>query len=248
MSFDRSPYGTWKCLVCNEIFPTRAQLFKHRRTHPIFRGGKGWSKGLTKETCPSISVAASHNQKTQLERIETLRQNGLGHTIGRAKTPELEQLRRDRMSKAALNRITPSVTKRTEPYKKTDGTVVNLDSSYERKLAALLDEHGIEWIRPLPLVWYSKNGTKHHYFSDFFLPKYNIFIDPKNEYCFKVQQEKIRYIESHYDNCIFLHHYELNWEFIYRILERCDNGHSSGLLSRGEKSSLGSSPSLSANG
>ena len=90
------------------------------------------------------------------------------------------------MSKAALNRKTPSVSKRTEPYVCKDGTIVNLDSSYERKLAKLFDDNNIRWIRPKPLDWYSTDGIKHHYFPDFYLVDYDVYLDPKNEYCFKV--------------------------------------------------------------
>jgi hypothetical protein len=123
------------------------------------------------------------------------------------------------MSISALNRKTPSVCKRTEPYFKKNGTVVNLDSSYERIIAKILDEHNIKWIRPEPLDWYSKDGVKHHYFPDFYLTDYDIYLDPKNDYCFKVQAEKISYIKEHYNNCIFMTKDQLTWNFIQTILE-----------------------------
>ena len=31
-----------------------------------------------------------------------------------------------------------------------------------------------------------------------------IYFDPKNDYCFKVQAEKISYVKEHYANCIFM--------------------------------------------
>lgn len=215
-----APYGTWKCKVCGCVFQSRAKLFEHHRTHPCFRGGRDWSKGLTKETCPSIALASEASSRTHCKRAQAIRESGLGHTLGRARTPELEKLRRKHMSEAALKRTTPSVCKRTEPYTKKDGSVVNLDSSYERIIARILDEHDVDWIRPKPLDWYSHDGVKHHYFPDFYLTEHNLYLDPKNDYCFKAQAEKISYIREHYDNCIFMTKDQLNWEFISRFLEK----------------------------
>lgn len=62
-----------------------------------------------------------------------------------------------------------------------------MDSSYEVKLANILDELNIQWDRPEPVEWYDVSGGKHHYFSDFRLIDYDLYLDPKNEYCFKVQ-------------------------------------------------------------
>lgn len=39
-----------------------------------------------------------------------------------------------------------------------DGTIVNLDSSYERILAKILDDQKIKWIRPKPLIWVDKEN------------------------------------------------------------------------------------------
>lgn len=43
-----SPYGTWKCTWCNEIFETKKLLIEHKhKNHPIIKGSS-WNKGLTK--------------------------------------------------------------------------------------------------------------------------------------------------------------------------------------------------------
>lgn len=204
------PYGTWKCERCNLIFETRAQLFAHNHeVHPILKRSS-WNKGLTKETDARIANAVL--------KISV----GVKKAIAEGRciiTPEKEALRRKKLSNAALKRTTAVVCKRTEPYIKKDGTIVNLDSSYERIVAKILDEHNIDWIRPKPLDWYSNDGIKHHYFPDFYLTKYNLYFDPKNDYCFKVQAEKISYIKKHYLNCIFMTKDQLTWECIKKILE-----------------------------
>ena len=122
------------------------------------------------------------------------------------------------MSKSALASKHQRVCKKTKPYLRLDGTIVNLDSSYERILAKILDEHKIKWIRPKPLIWIDKENIQHHYFPDFYLEDFDIYFDPKNEYCFKVQKEKIDYVKSHYLNCYFLTKIQLTWEYIKNIL------------------------------
>ena len=94
-----------------------------------------------------------------------------------------------------------------------------MDSSYERTLAKIFDEHKIKWIRPKPLRWIDNKNVQHHYFPDFYLEDYGVYLDPKNDYCFTVQKEKIEYIKSHYSNCYFLTKDQLTWEFINKILE-----------------------------
>lgn len=212
-----APYGTWKCVRCNLIFETRAQLFEHNHeVHPVPKG-QIWNKGLTKETCLIIANAGLKISNTIKKAVAD------GRCVGKASTPEKELLRRKRISNSALKRTVPVSTKRTEPYMKKDGTIVNLDSSYERIIAKILDEHNIDWIRPKPLDWYSNDGVKHHYYPDFYLTKYNIYLDPKNDYCFKVQAEKISYVKEHYVNCIFMTKDQLTWEYLEKILERSHN-------------------------
>lgn len=90
-------------------------------------------------------------------------------------------------------------------YKKLDGTIVLLDSSWEELMAKRLDFLRIEWIRPNePLEWKDRNGIIHNYFPDFYLPYYDLFIDPKNPLAFKVQIEKIECLLETYNNIQFI--------------------------------------------
>lgn len=54
-----SPYGTWKCNYCNSIFRTRAELFKHTKTHRS-NNGKAWNAGKTAKDDPRIAAWAKH--------------------------------------------------------------------------------------------------------------------------------------------------------------------------------------------
>ena len=86
-------------------------------------------------------------------------------------------------------RITPFFN----PY---ENKKVLLDSSWELKTARLLCKFDIEWNRPEPLSWIDKNGKNHLYFPDFFLPQYNVYLDPKNPYCMDRDKEKMKYFEN----------------------------------------------------
>ena len=167
-------------------------------------------------TCKGRTLSKEHKQKIRQSILNAVKE---GRITGHAKTQEKETIKRIRQRNAALNRTTPSVCKRTEPYLRSDGTIVNLDSSYERTLAKLFDEHKIKWIRPKPLIWSDKENIQHHYFPDFYLEDYDVYLDPKNDYCFKVQKEKIDYVKIHYSNCYFLTKDQLTWEFINKLLE-----------------------------
>jgi len=58
---------------------------------------------------------------------------------------------------------------------------IKLDSSYEVILAQSLDEYNIQWERPGRFS-YHYNDKLHYYTPDFYLPKYDIYLDPKNDF------------------------------------------------------------------
>lgn len=87
--------------------------------------------------------------------------------------------------------------KSTRLYTQVDGTQVLLDSSWEESLALRLDKLGIRWNRPTtPIKWQDIAGKYHNYFPDFYLPDFDMFLDPKNPYAVKVQQEKLEIIKT----------------------------------------------------
>jgi len=76
---------------------------------------------------------------------------------------------------------------------------VILESSWELKVAELLDLKSIEWDRPESLTWVDNLDKSHQYYSDFYLPKYELYLDPKNLYCMKLDKVKMKYIEERYN-------------------------------------------------
>lgn len=115
-------------------------------------------------------------------------------------TDETKQKLREKALASKHRRILRS----TRIYIKKDGTEVLLDSSWEEALAIRLDNLNVDWFRPEPIEWIDKNGKKHNYFPDFYLPKYNIYLDPKNEQVYKISLEKIEQITKVLPNLIIL--------------------------------------------
>jgi hypothetical protein len=89
-------------------------------------------------------------------------------------------------------------------YIKKDGTVVKLDSAWEEALAKRLDELNVLWERPSAVKWIDTKGITRNYFPDFYLPDYDVFLDPKNPYAIKAQQEKINCLTLQLKNLIIL--------------------------------------------
>lgn len=59
-----------------------------------------------------------------------------------------------------------------------------MDSSWEVEVAKFLDEKNIKWERSRKMMfwWTDEKGSKRRYYPDFFLPEYNVYLDPKNKF------------------------------------------------------------------
>lgn len=127
--------------------------------------------------------------------VETKIKNGtLNHSL------ETKKLLSEKALASNHRRLVRSIRE----YKKIDGTFVMLDSSWEEELAKRLDELKIEWTRPDSLPWIDEEGITHNYFPDFYLPKYNLYLDPKNQQAIKVQKKKIDCLLDQYNNILII--------------------------------------------
>jgi predicted nucleic acid-binding Zn ribbon protein len=71
------------------------------------------------------------------------------------------------------------------------------DSHWEVEIAQWLDEHNIIFTRPAAHIpWVDSVGKKRKYFPDFYLPSLDLYLDPKNKFCIKSQQEKLDYVQN----------------------------------------------------
>jgi len=104
---------------------------------------------------------------------------------------------------------------------------IKLDSTYELDVAKNLDENQIKWERPKYLLWKDQNGLEHRYYPDFYLPEYNVYLDPKNDYLINNESkrygitdtEKIKIVEQQNNvKIIILDKNNLTWESIKKLL------------------------------
>lgn len=97
---------------------------------------------------------------------------------------------------------------------------VYLESSYEFKVAESLDANGVRWIRPCKkdaFTYQLPNESRtRRYEADFYLPDYNVYLDPKNDYRIMKDKRKIRIIRQTYKiRLLVLNVGELDWPTIY---------------------------------
>jgi len=173
-----------------------------------------WNKGLTAKTSESIQ-----KQKNSFKKSFEM-----GKIIPAWKGKKLPQSMKDHMSESARKRTTPRVSKKRIEYKCLDGSIVIMDSSAEVKVAKILDDHNIKWIRPKFLPWMDDDGKEHHYFADFYLPDFDLYMDPKNDYCFKIQDYKIKKLNQQYSNIELIREYDITFEYIEHLITKRKNG------------------------
>lgn len=114
--------------------------------------------------------------------------------------------------KAAQNSNHQRKCKKSHPYVDKRGRMFTFDSSWEDALADRLDDLDIRWIRPDPVYWYDSFGKRRSYFPDFYLIDFDIYIDPKNEFVRKKQEEKLENVST-FLNLIILNSKRLCEEF-----------------------------------
>ncbi len=81
-------------------------------------------------------------------------------------------------------------------YETRTGKTVLLESSWELEIAQYLDEHKINWTRPKYIIWIDASGKQRNYYPDFYLPDYDLYLDPKNPWGMVHDEEKMKYISS----------------------------------------------------
>lgn len=173
------------CVFCLREFNTAIGCGAHitqcdKNPDRIYRKTNySWNKGKTKETDFRLVKSG-----------ETLKRNiKPGH--GKCADPEKEKMRREKISSAAKRlgfggyRENAGISKK---FKVIDsfGKETTLQSSYELECSQLLDKLQIKWNRPKAMKYGGRN-----YFADFYLPEYDVYLDPKNNYKAKLDAEKI---------------------------------------------------------
>jgi len=95
------------------------------------------------------------------------------------------------------NRTYQNGSRKPEYYfNKWQNKDILLDSSWEIRIAKLLDSLNIAWSRPQPIEWFDIDALSHLYYPDFYLPLYNLYLDPKNTYCMLQDEYKMARIQE----------------------------------------------------
>lgn len=80
-------------------------------------------------------------------------------------------------------------------YKRYRYNGILMDSKWEIDLAKWMDENDIVWDRSRKrhqLFWFDEIGNNRRYYPDFYIPKINVYLDPKNPYLMKCDAYKIQ--------------------------------------------------------
>lgn len=172
----RSPYGTWTCTICGEIFDTRASLQKHRKNiHNFIFGKSSWNKGKTKETSDIVKRISEKN------KISMLGKSHQQTTETKEKLSEIRSLAIDSNGGGFSD---------VKWYKisNINNQEFTVRGTWELTIAELLNKHGILWIRNKTLK-YKLNGIKKTYNPDFYLVNSNEYIEVKGYYSDKDKQK-----------------------------------------------------------
>ncbi len=96
---------------------------------------------------------------------------------------------------------------------------VVLESTFELKVAQELDANNIKWLRPKPIL-YDDNGQVRRYYPDFYLPDLDIYLDPKNPFVFRLDEEKIKKVTNQTNiQLIILNGDQLSWNNIRELIK-----------------------------
>lgn len=142
---------------------------------------------------------------SQKKRVQTRKQNGrYQHT----------DITRSKLSTIAINR---GFGGKNYSNRIKYGDVI-LESSYELAVAQDLDKHNVQWTRPKRFYFYDALGKQRHYTPDFYLPKYDIYLDPKNDYLIIQDTQKIRQCsEQNHIMVYVLSKEQLMWSSIQKL-------------------------------
>lgn len=213
------------CQYCGKLCKSRNSLAQHEircKENPnklILNNGGAWNKGLTKETNESVKQY-SQKLKQKYDQGYINAQKGKPGTFkGKHHTEESKE----KIRKSAIDRELGGWNRRNQIVYKD----IKLGSSYEVAVAEELEKHNVKWLRSSYLIYKDNKGKEHRYYPDFYLPDYNVYLDPKNDYLLSsinknfgyTDLQKIKWVEEQNNvRVIVLNKDNLNWESIQYIL------------------------------
>lgn len=214
------------CMYCGKLCKNKNSKVQHEircklnENHIIckptygYKGKVGWSKGLTKYTDDRLSNVSAGVNKYYETHNGTFK--GKHHTVETKK----------RMSENAMVNNFQSHWGSRKSYEYKGITFI---SYYEVQVAEDLDKNEILWEKPKYGIFnYTDSfGKIHTYTPDFYLPDYDVYLDPKNDFLINninptlgySDMEKINWvIQQNNVRIIILNKNQLSWEQIKSLL------------------------------
>ena len=162
-----------------------------------------WTEESRRKAAETKRLKGSTNQYTKAKSENRTLNSPLKDKPNLKWKPHTQETK-DKLSIIGRNSSHRRLVKSVRFYTKLDGTIVQLDSSWEEALAKRLDSLNVVWTRPEPMKWIDKFGNCRNYFPDFYLPEYDLYLDPKNPEAARQQKEKVSWLKSNVENLIFL--------------------------------------------
>ena len=194
----------YNCKYCNKICKNKNSLAQHEircKSNPhrikIVSNFKKYNEdcrtGLIKKSYSNQYIKAKELGLPKPEITDETRKKLSNVWSGRKHTIDEIKKISESMHKAVLEHPdsynSQNVCGRVKKVKYKD---ILLDSKWELIVAEYLDSLSIEWYKPKEGHKYIYKNREHLYFPDFYLPKYNVFIEVKgyqresDEYKWKV--------------------------------------------------------------
>ena len=201
-----------KCKNDNSL-RNHERLCKQNPRRQITHGG--WNKGLNKENNENIKKQSESLKLKYAEGYTNPQKGKIGTFKGKHHSEQTKQ----KIRNSAIERELGGWNRRNQIIYKD----VKLGSSYEVAIAEDLDKNNIKWVRSSYLIYKDNKNKEHRYYPDFYLPEYNIYLDPKNDYLLNSVNknfgysdiQKIKWVEEQNNvKIIILDKDNLNWESI----------------------------------
>lgn len=231
----KAEYGRWKCLVCNKIFETQAELKQHIQVEhhvkqPLIKNGKaicpycGKAYDNKQQLGGHIANCKLHPQKLlhELGHIKTAKviankiKAGLIQPSfkGRHHSKETREKISKRRAEQVVNEFLPKEWVHIKWYKVKNlkGEEFSVRGTWEVNVAKRLNNLGIYWIKAKPIAY--KSDIIRHYTPDFYLPLTNEYIEVKGRYTDADKLKMKLVVEQHPGIRIYFLLQQLYYDFI----------------------------------
>jgi len=215
-----NPSNIKKCLECGKIVTVRTSKFcnhscsaKYSNTRRLHTGGpsKGFKfplKSIKCLNCNKIVIMRSNITKTKGKYCSICYRNPQINTIFievscficKTNFIRLKSNKTKTCSDECFHKLL-SINSTANPncggetnYRKFKYENITMDSSWEVEIAKYLDSKNIIWKRTKKIMfwWIDSSNKKRRYYPDFYIEKYNCYLDTKNKWLMEQDDYKLK--------------------------------------------------------